>query len=573
MDPFELPEELPTDLDALTELHADALKAFDALKAIVEDGGDLSDDQLDYLRYVADAIDTVEAAVQAAEEAAEARRAEIDGLLSKVTDTGDDADAETEVEVENDAETEVEDEAEEREPALAADGRKASTGKERKTSFRGLGGGKTPKLDADKDIGWQMEPGAPGYQPGLVGFNVLADAMEQVRRGSSVARGRDIAPATSSFARQPIARLNRDLPVVNDSHALVAAIQESTDERRLPGGSLLASGGGWAAPSETLYDFCDVPVATDLLSLPEITIRRGGVRWPIEPDLTEIFESFQFFYTEPELEAVDADGNPTAVKEAVSIPIPDEFEEIRLNAVGYAVEAGILQQQGWPEVTKWFMENLVAEHFRALSRRSINDMVAGSTHLTIPAGTTIGATSSVLNSLALMATNLRLDRGLGRTATIEGVAPVWLFEVLRADLAMMNGVDTKNITDAQITGWLTARYISLQFVADWQSREPGLPGHIETVQYPGTVDVLLYPAGTWFRSMSPVIELGVQYPRELLRVNRYTHYFVEDAIAIGKRCNKSLNVTVPIVPNGAIGGRHLIGVPGGNGGGNGVGDG
>ena len=98
----------------------------------------------------------------------------------------------------------------------------------------------------------------------------------------------------------------------------------------------------------------------------------------------------------------------------------------------------------------------------------------------------------------------------------------------------------------------------MQFVGDWQTRDSGKPGDLNAVAWPATVDLLLYPAGTWFRSMSPIIELGVMYPKEQLQVNRYTRYFVEDAIAVGKRCNQSLKVTVPICPSGAVGDRQSV---------------
>jgi hypothetical protein len=338
----------------------------------------------------------------------------------------------------------------------------------------------------------------------------------------------------------------------------VAAIENATDERKLPGGSLTAAG-GWCAPSEQLYDFCDVPNATDLLSLPEITINRGGVRWPVEPDLSGIFDSFQFFFTEPELEAVGPDGQPTAVKECVDIPCPDEFEELRLNVVGYCVEAGILMTQGWPELIQWFMQSLAQEHLRAISRRTILDVVKGSGDpLIIDPASQIGATSSVLNSLALAATNLRLDKGLTRTATIEGIAPSWFFEVLRADLAMMGCDGSRAVSDAEINSWLSARNIALQFVGDWQTRGAGQPGNLTTLAWPGAVDIVLYPAGTWFRAMSNVIELGVMYPKEQLQVNRYTRFFTEDAIAVGKRCNKSILVRVPLCVNGGQGAQIAI---------------
>lgn len=547
MDPFEMPDTLPADAEALAALRAHAADRFAALKAIVADGGDLDDDQLAELRAVVDALPVIDAATDELAVAEQARRDETAALIDAVEAEAD-AD-EVEVEVEG---AEVTDETED---SLAASGKTKAVAK---TKFAPS---KTPAVVEAMDapqVGFAMEPGSPGYKPGLVGFDVLAEAIDSVRPGSRASKSFGQRPdVRPEYSAQTLARLDRGVELVEDSHALVAAITAATDESKLPGGSLVAAG-GWCAPSETLYDFCAVPSATDLISLPEITIRRGGVRWPIEPDLSAIFESFQFYFTETELEAVDGEGNPTAVKNCVSIPCPDDFEELRLNAVGYCVEAGILQAQGWPELIEWFLQNLVAEHLRAISRRTILDMVAGSEAKTIPAGSQIAAGSSVLNSLSLMAVNLRIKAGLGRTATIEGVAPVWLHDVIRADLANQQGTETKNVTDAQIDGWLSARNIALQFVGDWQTRTAGMPGHLDTVEYPDEVKVLLYPAGTWFRAMSNVIELGTMYPKEQLQVNRYTLFFTEDAIAVGKRCNDSLVVTVPICPSGAYGPQQAI---------------
>ena len=568
MDPFELPEEMPTDLAGLAELRAQAEASFNELREIVNSGEDLTEEQLEQLRSLARDISTIDSATQGAEQAEAERRAEVNDLISQVSgqsgegddedgdegdDTGEGTEGADEVSQEDlDAVvTEAETAAAEAADSVAASGNR------RPTKFEGLANGRKPKLPPAKknDIGWRMDSNVFGFKPGRVGFADLAAAVESVRPGG--VRRTANRPVRDGFAGHTLGRLDRDLPLIETSNELVAAIQKATDERNLPGGSLTAAG-GWCAPSEQLYDFCEVPQATDLLSLPEIAIKRGGVRWPVEQYLSAIFQTFQFFFTEPQLEAVDAQGNPTAIKECVEIPCPEEFEELRLNAVGYCVEAGILQSQGWPELIEWFMRSLTQEHFRALSRRTVNDMVAGSTPLTIPVDAQIAAGSSILNSLALMATNLRLDRGLGRKATIEGVAPSWLHEVIRADLANQQGTDTKAVTDTQITSWLTARNIALQYVGDWQTRGTGLPGNLQTVVYPSTVKVLLYPAGTWFRSLSNVIELGVMYPKEQLQVNRYTRFFTEDAIAVGKRCNQSLNVTIPICPSGAIGARQTI---------------
>ena len=448
-------------------------------------------------------------------------------------------------------------------PQTEAVAASAGTGAQRGVNFAGTGSDAPPADGgSDPQPGWELNPSVPGYQAGQdrVGFAEIAQRLDSIRPGSRAARnGKARVMDGQSFSAQVVAALTRDMPVVDDPHALVAAINAATSQvngQRVTDASLTAAG-GWCAPSEQLYDFCDVPEATDLLSMPEITINRGGVRWPREPDLSGIFEDFEWFFTEPELEATDpVTGQPTAVKTCVEVPCPEDFDEIRLNAVGWCVEAGILQEQGWPELIEWFMRSLTQEHLRALSRRSILNIVAGSgAAKVIPPASVLGSVASVLNSLALVATNIRLKRGLSRTATIEGIAPSWFFEVLRADLAFREGTDTFAVTDAQILGWLTARNIALQFVGDWQTRSAGLPGHMDTLKWPTTVDIVMYPAGTWFRSMSNVIELGVMYPKEQLQVNRFTRMFTEDAIAVGKRCGESALVRVPLDVNGAIGER------------------
>lgn len=552
--PFKLPEEMPTGIEELSALREAAQDDFTRLRTVVEEGGSLSDEDVAQLRYVVDALSTIGNALADAEVAALSRDEEIAELFAQ-GEAADEDEAD-----EDEAEAEVVEEAE----AIAEEAATVTASAPGKGLVRrgvsGLQKGRAPKVPAGTNgavpLGFRIDPSAPDFREGRVGFKELAEAIDSVKAGSRARAGRP--GALTNFAYQTLARLDRDLPEVTTPHELVAAIEAATDPSQLrepqfdKSGSLVAAG-GWCAPSEQLYDFCEVPTATDLLSLPEITIRRGGVRWPIEPDLTAIFESFEFFFTEPELEA-----DPPPLKECVEIPCPDEFEELRLNAVGYCVEAGILQTQGWPELIEWFMRSLAQEHFRALSRRTILNMVNGSTPVVIPEASQIAAGSSVLNSVALMAMNLRLDKGLARNATIEGVAPSWLHEVIRADLANQQGTETKNITDAQINGWLSARNVALQFVGDWQTRELGMPGNMATVEYPGTVQIILYPAGTWFRALDNVIQFGVLYPRELLQINRYTRFFTEDAYAVGKRCNKSIVVTIPICPNGAYGAQDSI---------------
>ena len=555
---FQLPAELPITVDELTELREQATAEITTIQERYESDESLTTEDVDSLTALLDSVDQINSALaEASAEAEEHRTAVADAIARAKAATApaeepEDDDIEDEV---AEVIAEVEDDIVVAEPVAASV--KALTPKKetpRPVTFSGTGPADAPDTEP-QGPGWIVAHGAPGFGPEQigqrVGFSQMGRALDSVRKGHGVGRltGKQQGPKM----RQELARMVRELPIAEDQHGLVEQISRATDQRNLPGGSLIAAG-GWCAPSEQLYDFCDVPDATDLISLPEIAINRGGLRWPIEPDLTSIFESFEFFFTEPELEAVDEDGNPTAVKHCVEVPCPDEFEELRLNAVGYCVEAGLLQRQGWPESIEWFLRSLTQEHFRALSRRTIRDMWnGGETVKVFDAGLQVGGTSGVHNSLALYATNLRFHRGLSRSATIEGVAPAWFHEVLRADIAMMEGLDTKFVTDGQIQSFLSARNLAFQFVGDWQTRAEGLPGHLDTLAWPSYVDVMLYPAGTWFRSLSNIIEVGVMYPKEQLQVNRYTEFFTEDAIAVGKRCNVSANLRLPLKLNGGYG--------------------
>lgn len=563
---FQLPEQLPETVAELDVLRGQARAQINVIQARHAAGETLTPDDAAELRRLLEADDTITAARDEAATAEAAHADELNELLNRVpsadTDQADD-DTDADAQEGGEAADQADDDAGDADAgdgsadADQADSLAAGAGK-RPVSFGGTGNGDAPQ---DTGPGWLMAPGTPGFKPGKVGFKDLGLAIDSVRPKSLASRRPNRSPMVRdnvSYDRQVVATLGREVELIEDSHALVAAIEKATTE--LNGepvtAQALTAAGGWCAPSEQLYDFCDVPDATDLVSLPEITINRGGIRWPVEPDLSSIFESFQFFFTEVDLEAEDGGGNPTAIKQCVSIPCPDEFDEIRLNAVGYCVEAGILQTQGWPELITWFMQHLTQEHLRAISRRTILDVVNGSgAPIVTPPASVMGSVASVLNSLDLNATNIRLRRGLSRTATIEGIAPSWFPAVLRADLAYRDGKDALNTTDAEVNAWLTARNIALQYVGDWQTRDPGYPGALDTLAWPASVDVVLYPAGTWFRSMSPVIELGVFYPKEQLQVNRYTRFFTEDAIAVGRRCNVSVVSRIPLAVTGAIGPR------------------
>src|SRR5690606_4088160 len=145
--------------------------------------------------------------------------------------------------------------------------------------------------------------------------------------------------------------------------------------------------------------------------------------------------------------------------------------------------------------------------------------------------------TSVLHAVELVALGYRQQHRMAFGATLEGIAPFWLRAALRADLANRTGVDTLAVSDAQIDAHFAARGIRLQFVYNWQpltiaagtGTGPGGEGTgfgIAT-DYPATVSLLLYPAGTFVRGHGDIISLETVYDSTLLSTNMYTALFAE----------------------------------------------
>ena len=561
---FTLPEVLPESKAELVALLAAAEAEFDEIAGGVNDeGSTVSAETLADMRALNEASQLLTSKVQEIDAAETQRVEEARALIEarkpvvedEPTDEPTDDDGGTEVVAE--AEQVAADAAKDKE-AVAASGAKPA-------SFKGLARstGKTPAKVIDQaapSAVMLMTPGANKYKAGPVTYSDIGRSIDSMSSGAMVRSNRDPVRGKTAVSLATIDRGLRQDQIVDDQESMVAAIEAATDwatqwqKPKYDDEGAEAAAGGWCAPSLTLYDFCDVPPASDLISLPEVNLTRPGLRWPAEPDFTELYAVLPFRFTEAEL-VVD----PPVVKPCVEIPCVDDFTEIRPEAVGLCITAGILQKRGWPELIARFVAEATKAHLHAMSRITILDMVAGSTAVTFTDATTFGAVGSVLNSLALEAVNIRLQERMPSNARIEGVAPSWLREQLRADLTYQEGAWGKAVTDADIDRWLALRGIYLQYVGDWQTRAAGKPGFAPSiVAWPNTVQVLLYPAGAWFRHISNVIEVGTLYDKAQLQINRYTELFTEDEYFTAKRCRTSKLVTIPICANGYIGDRFAL---------------
>ncbi|GHI91740.1 major capsid protein [Streptomyces olivaceus] len=409
----------------------------------------------------------------------------------------------------------------------------------------------------------------PGFSQGqeLEGLTEFGTAWEQRMMPLITSGGR----GGGGRQRVGVARIKRTVPEqfqIRDDREADEVIKRATDESQLSGGSLVAAG-GWCAPSETLYDLCDLRITQEgMISLPSVTARRGGVRYPADFDWAAIFGAWDtvgFHQTEAEAIA----GTP---KTCIEVPCPDDMIECRLDVDGVCLRTPILTERGWPERVAQFSEGVLAIHAHKMNAWKIAKMEALSTAITMPSPAAPdpqaaiadphgpGLVESVLSMLELQVQYQRYRERLSPTATLEMIAPYWLRPILKSDLRKKQAIEGRwTVADGDIDGYLRSVGVNPQWVYDWQDayadQDPtGFGGATIPTVWPDEVKVLLYRAGSFFQLQADVISLDGVYDHASLTQNMYTSLFTEEGLQVCMRCGVSYVVTIPLCANGLSGG-------------------
>ena len=584
---LEIPENL-SDLSAadLGDLRSKAVDAFQTLYA----GGEFTDEDLATLGTLTEGIEALSAEISTREQAAAERAAKAAEMAAKVgadkpaSEDEDDTPAEEKAEAEEDV---AEDEAEK------ADAEKA----EKKAKAAAAGVETEAQVDAEPEAVTAAAPRGPiklsGIRrhvhtpaPAITEETSVEDTTPKARMtvadvpgfaADSDATFEDLAVALdrrlqgfNSGAYAAAARAGRamserhSLAVVRkafDERATVgspesadAAMAFAVNEKNLPGGSLVAAG-GWCAPSETVYDLLEDESRDGLISLPEINVTRGGIKFTKGPKFADLYAAPSFNFTEEEAKAgkyqptsATDPTNKVGAKPVYNVPCTD-FEEVRLSAAGIHIQAGLLQQRGYPELVARTIRGALVAHEHKMSERIIASMETQSTAVSMDAGQ-IGAAAPILTAIELQVEHYRYAQRLSRSTTLEAVFPYWVHGAIRTDLARRQGVDLMDVPDSRIDAWFRSRGVNAQFVYDWQALT-GEAGAFKV--WPGSLKFLLYSAGTFVKGSQDVITLDTVYDSVLLGQNDYTALFTEEGYLVAKRGHDARVVTVPLNPNGGTG--------------------
>lgn len=399
-----------------------------------------------------------------------------------------------------------------------------------------------PGFAADSDA--SFEDLAVALDRRLQGFNSGAYAAA-ARAGRAMSERHSLAVVRKAFDERA---------TVGSPESADAAMAFAVNEKNLPGGSLVAAG-GWCAPSETVYDLLEDESRDGLISLPEINVTRGGIKFTKGPKFADLYAAPSFNFTEAE--AKEGKYQPTSAADPINkvgnkpvyrVPCTD-FEEVRLSAAGIQIQAGLLQQRGYPELVARTIRGALVAHEHKMSERIIASMETQSTAVSMDAGQ-IGAAAPILTAIELQVEHYRYAQRLSRSTTLEAVFPYWVRGAIRTDLSRREGVDLIDVPDSRIDAWFRSRGVNAQFVYDWQALT-GEAGAFKV--WPGSLKFLLYSAGTFVKGSQDVITLDTVYDSVLLGQNDYTALFTEEGYLVAKRGHDARVVTVPLNPNGGTG--------------------
>ncbi|MDP4501057.1 major capsid protein [Nonomuraea turcica] len=543
MDPFELPEDI-TQLadDQLAELLDGAVAAFDARSTSTT----VTPDDLAQLRRLATAVNNIRAEQQTRREAAAQAAAEIDALAAQVrggsqetsetSPDGEEGDADADdVEASSTPDPDPQPQQEQvlsassvippRRPALDLSG-------VRRRQPRVLPDPPAPgtEITAAVDV--------PGYVPGArIEFDQITAGI--ISRANALKTAGGGVGQVISY-RHPFAK---ELIVTDSSSAPEGTTVAITaaNQRRLPQGDLVASG-GWCAPSEILYDLVDVACPDMLWDAPEIQLSRGGLRYFLTPSLD--VAALTWVHTE-------ADDISGAEKPCFKIPCPEPVE-VRCDAVGVCLEAGILTQRHFPELINWYLRNSMVAHEIRIRQVLFDQAVAQATPVTMPA--TMAALSAVYAAVALQAADMIERHSLCERISLEVVFPWWSRNLFLADLARQNGVNVCDLNPNCIQDLFSTLGVRVQFA---RGLAPAVPADIgaatPATEWPADLQFLIYPAGQIQIGRGEEVNLGVIHDSAKFSHNDYTALFVEECVALVNRSVDTRIVTVPVCPDGATG--------------------
>jgi len=393
-----------------------------------------------------------------------------------------------------------------------------------------------PSIQATETAAVVITAGAdiPGYTAGgvMADYNEVARAMESRLHGLRRVKGGDGEQhIVASFqTKYPESRV-----LNQDTDGNVAKINALVDPR-----ALVASG-GHSTPFEVKYDIfgfgtTDRPIRDSLV---RFQADRGGIRY-IQPPVLSEYGNAVGVWTNAK------DTSPgTDVKTSLTVSAATELT-VATDAVTLQLQFGNLMTRAYPELIARHNELALIQHAREAEQYLASKIAAGS--IAVTSTSLIGVARDFLVQIGRASAAYRSRHRLDANMPLRVIAPAWIKDAMRADLALaMPGDGTLNTSDAEIEGYLAARGVNITFSQDLDVFGAQSVGGMN--EFSDTFTWYIFAEGTFLFLDGGTLDVGIIRDSTLVGTNDYK-MFVETFEGIAKVGVESLAVTSTISVNG-----------------------
>lgn len=337
----------------------------------------------------------------------------------------------------------------------------------------------------------------------------------------------------------------------------------------------ITAAAGICLPLETRYDMgCDVGVTDRPIrdSLPRFGADRGGIRYFNAPILDSAAAATGFWRGNANGQnwATYGPDNMTATvpanqKPCLEVQCTTEVTAF-IEAITLCLTFNNLTTRTFPELIKRHNELALVAHARIAENNLLAQIEARSTAITAQTQV-VGAAREIFNLLGRAVASYRFKHRMNNVTPLRMIAPMWVMDLLRSDLALQmpgDGIEnTLGAAEAQINAWFRARGVNITWHLDGVGPAVGDlddagPGTAVGFEWPTQIEFGIFAEGTWLYLDGGTLDLGVIRDSSLVATNQYKQ-FVETFEGLANMGCDSYWVTATYRPTGAA--AALVAVP------------
>lgn len=329
----------------------------------------------------------------------------------------------------------------------------------------------------------------------------------------------------------------------------------------------ITAAAGICLPLETRYDMgCDIGVTDRPIrdSLARFGADRGGIRFFTAPALEDSAAATGFWRGDANGQnwaTYGPDGTtattPANQKPCLEVQCTTE-ETAFIEAITLCLTFNNLTTRTFPELIKRHNELALVAHARIAENHLLAQIEAGSTAVSAQTQV-VGAAREIFNLLGRAVASYRFKHRMNNVTPLRMIAPMWVMDLLRADLALQmpgDGMEnTLGVAEAQINNWFRARGVNITWHLDGVGPAVGDlddagVGTAVGFEWPTQIEFALFAEGTWLYLDGGTLDLGVIRDSSLVATNQYKQ-FVETFEGLANMGCESYWVTAAYEPTGA----------------------